>query len=645
LDNNMNRGPNLPPQIPRRGEDPKGKNGSNWKRNSRTMVFWLVFLLIVVILLKYVASPRSERTPIRYTELLDQLKKGNVEEVTFVEREVRGKLKSKFVPEDIKGKTEGIDNFVAMIPFADPELVSKLDSAGVKISAEKSEENWLSYLLTFAPFLLIIVLWLFIMRQMQGGGGSKSLFSFGKSRAKLATEDRPKVTFSDVAGADEAKEELGEVIEFLKEPGKFQRLGGKIPKGAPGTGKTLLARAVAGEAGVPFFSMSGSDFVEMFVGVGASRVRDLFDQGKKNAPCILFIDEIDAVGRLRGAGLGGGHDEREQTLNQLLVEMDGFESNEGVILLAATNRPDVLDPALLRPGRFDRQIVVNLPDIKGREGILQVHIRKLNLADDVDIKLIARGTPGMSGADLANLVNEAALLAARRNADKVSMQDFEKAKDKVMMGAERRSLVISEEEKRTTAYHEAGHALVGKLIPKADPVYKVTIIPRGLALGVTSFLPIEERHTYSKEYLETKLIYLMGGRAAEKLVFDQFTTGAGNDIERATELARKMICSWGMSDKLGPLAFGKKSEEIFLGREISQHRDFSEKTAMIIDEEVRGIVERSYNNAEEILQTNLDKLHNLATALLEHEILDSDEIDTIMHGDRLAKAPINPQKA
>jgi cell division protease FtsH len=650
LDNNMNRGPNLPPQIPRRGEDPKGKNGSNWKRNSRTMVFWLVFLLIVVILLKYVASPRSERTPIRYTELLDQLKKGNVEEVTFVEREVRGKLKSKFVPEDIKGKTEGIDNFVAMIPFADPELVSKLDSAGVKISAEKSEENWLSYLLTFAPFLLIIVLWLFIRRQMPGGGGSKSLFSFGKSRAKLATEDRPKVTFSDVAGADEAKEELGEVIEFLKEPGKFQRLGGKIPKGAlligaPGTGKTLLARAVAGEAGVPFFSMSGSDFVEMFVGVGASRVRDLFDQGKKNAPCILFIDEIDAVGRLRGAGLGGGHDEREQTLNQLLVEMDGFESNEGVILLAATNRPDVLDPALLRPGRFDRQIVVNLPDIKGREGILQVHIRKLNLADDVDIKLIARGTPGMSGADLANLVNEAALLAARRNADKVSMQDFEKAKDKVMMGAERRSLVISEEEKRTTAYHEAGHALVGKLIPKADPVYKVTIIPRGLALGVTSFLPIEERHTYSKEYLETKLIYLMGGRAAEKLVFDQFTTGAGNDIERATELARKMICSWGMSDKLGPLAFGKKSEEIFLGREISQHRDFSEKTAMIIDEEVRGIVERSYNNAEEILQTNLDKLHNLATALLEHEILDSDEIDTIMHGDRLAKAPINPQKA
>ncbi len=487
------------------------------------------------------------------------------------------------------------------------------------------------------------------MRQMQGGG-PKNLFSFGKSRAKLLSEDRPKVTFNDVAGADEAKEELQEVIEFLKEPGKFQRLGGKIPKGAlligpPGTGKTLLARAVAGEAGVPFFSMSGSDFVEMFVGVGASRVRDLFDQGKKNAPCIIFIDEIDAVGRLRGAGLGGGHDEREQTLNQLLVEMDGFESNDGVILVAATNRPDVLDPALLRPGRFDRQIVVNLPDVKGREGILQVHMRKLNLSDDVDMKVIARGTPGMSGADLANVVNEAALLAARHNGDKVAMKDFEQAKDKVMMGAERRSLVISEEEKRTTAYHEAGHALVGKLLPKADPVYKVTIIPRGLALGVTSFLPIEEKHTYSKEYLETKLVYLMGGRAAEKLIFDQFTTGAGNDIERATELARKMVCSWGMSDKLGPLTFGKKTEEIFLGREIAQHRDYSEKTAMAIDEEVRGIVEHSYANAEEILQGNLDKLHNLATALLEHEILDSDDIDIILRGEKLARIPANARKA
>lgn len=646
----MNRRPNTPPQLPKRGDDPKGKkDDSSWKRNSRTLLFWAVFLLLVFVAFRYISSPRNDKAQIKYTELLDQLKKGNIEEVTFVEREVRGKFKNKYLPEDLKGKAEAVTSFVAMIPFPDPQLVNRFDSAGVKVSAEKSDESWFSLLITVAPFLLILLVWIFIMRQMQGGG-PKSLFSFGKSRAKLASEDRPKVTFNDVAGADEAKEELQEVIEFLKEPGKFQRLGGKIPKGAllvgaPGTGKTLLARAVAGEAGVPFFSMSGSDFVEMFVGVGASRVRDLFDQGKKNAPCIIFIDEIDAVGRLRGAGLGGGHDEREQTLNQLLVEMDGFESNDGVILVAATNRPDVLDPALLRPGRFDRQIVVNLPDVKGREGILQVHLKKLNVSVDVDIKLIARGTPGLSGADLANLVNEAALLAARHNAASVSLADFEQAKDKVMMGAERRSLVISDEEKRTTAYHEAGHALVGKLIPKADPVYKVTIIPRGLALGVTSFLPLEEKHTYSKEYLETKLIYLMGGRAAEKLIFDQLTTGAGNDIERATELARKMVCSWGMSDALGPLTFGKKTEEIFLGREISQHRDYSEKTAMVIDEQVRGIVERAYSSAEEILQTNLDKLHLLATALLEHEILDSEEIETILKGEKLAKLPVNSKQA
>ena len=650
FDNQLNRRPNIPPQLPKRGDDPSGKkDDSNWKRNSKTMIFWAVFLLLVFFVFKYISSPRNDRVQIKYTEMLEQLKRGNVEEVVFVDREVRGKLKSKIIPEDLKGKTDGITNFTALIPFSDPDLVTKFDAAGVKISAEKSEDAWWNLLITTGPFLLIIVVWIFIMRQMQGGG-PKSLFSFGKSRAKLLSEDRPKVTFNDVAGADEAKEELQEIIEFLKEPGKFQRLGGKIPKGAllvgpPGTGKTLLARAVAGEAGVPFFSMSGSDFVEMFVGVGASRVRDLFDQGKKNAPCIIFIDEIDAVGRLRGAGLGGGHDEREQTLNQLLVEMDGFESNEGVILVAATNRPDVLDPALLRPGRFDRQIIVNLPDIKGREGILQVHMKKLNISEDVEPKLIARGTPGMSGADLANVVNEAALLAARRGADKVKMQDFEQAKDKVMMGAERRSLVISEEEKRTTAYHEAGHALVGKLIPKADPVYKVTIIPRGLALGVTSFLPIEEKHNYSKEYLETKLIYLMGGRAAEKLVFDEFTTGAGNDIERATELARKMVCSWGMSESLGPLTFGKKSEEIFLGREISQHRDYSEKTAMSIDEEVRAIVERAYSSAEEILQINLDKLHLLATALLEHEILDSEEINVILKGEKLAKIPVNARKS
>ena len=649
MNQNLFRQSNQPPQKPRRGEEPPKKEDSSWKKNSKSILFWAIFLMIIFVAVRFLSAPQADRAEITYSEMLAQLSSDNISEVTFVEREVRGKFKAKYLPESAKGRTEGVANFLVRIPFADTDLVDKFSEAGVKISAEKSDDGWIGYLITLAPFLLIILLWVFIMRQMQGGG-PKGLFSFGKSKAKLMSEDRPKVTFNDVAGADEAKEELAEIIEFLKEPGKFQKLGGKIPKGAllvgpPGTGKTLLARAVAGEAGVPFFSMSGSDFVEMFVGVGASRVRDLFDQGKKNAPCIIFIDEIDAVGRLRGAGLGGGHDEHEQTLNQLLVEMDGFESNEGVILVAATNRPDVLDPALLRPGRFDRQIIVNLPDVKGREGILLVHTKKINMSDDVELKLIARGTPGMSGADLANVVNEAALLAARRNGDKVTMRDFEQAKDKVMMGAERRSLVISEEEKRTTAYHEAGHALVGKLIPKADPVYKVTIIPRGLALGVTSFLPTEEKHTYSKEYLETKLIYLMGGRAAEKLVFDQLTTGAGNDIERATDLARKMVCSWGMTDALGPLTFGKSREEIFIGREIAQHRDYSEKTSQAIDDEIRRIVERAYNNAEEILQGNLDKLHMLATALLDHEILDSDEIDRIMRGEKLDKIPVNLRTA
>ncbi len=649
MNNNLFRQSNQPPQRPRRMEEPPKKDETGWKKNFKSILFWSVFILLVFVAVKYMSSSQTDRAEITYSEMLTQLTGDNISEVTFVDREIRGKFRNKYTPESFKGRTEGVANFLVRIPFADTDLVNKFHDAGVKISAEKSDDGWIGYLITLAPFLLIILLWVFIVRQMQGGG-PKSLFSFGKSRAKLMSEDRPKVTFNDVAGCDEAKEELAEVIEFLKEPGKFQKLGGKIPKGAllvgpPGTGKTLLARAVAGEAGVPFFSMSGSDFVEMFVGVGASRVRDLFDQGKKNAPCIIFIDEIDAVGRHRGAGLGGGHDEREQTLNQLLVEMDGFESNDGVILVAATNRPDVLDPALLRPGRFDRQVVVNLPDVKGREGILQVHTKKINISEDVDLKLIARGTPGMSGADLANVVNEAALLAARRNGDKVAMRDFEQAKDKVMMGAERRSLVISEEEKRTTAYHEAGHALVGKLIPKADPVYKVTIIPRGLALGVTSFLPTEEKHTYSKEYLETKLIYLMGGRAAEKLVFDQLTTGAGNDIERGTDLARKMVCSWGMSDALGPLTFGKAREEIFLGREIAQHRDYSEKTSQAIDDEIRRIVERAYNLAEEILQGNLDKLHLLATALLEHEILDSEEIDRIMRGEKLDKIPVNARPA
>ncbi|MFZ0390452.1 MAG: ATP-dependent zinc metalloprotease FtsH, partial [Calditrichia bacterium] len=502
--------------------------------------------------------------------------------------------------------------------------------------------------------ILLIVFWIFMVRRMQGTGnaGARGIFSFGKSRAKLSMENETKVTFDNVAGCDEAKEELREIIEFLKSPGKFNRLGGKIPKGAlllgpPGTGKTLLARAVAGEAGVPFFSMSGADFVEMFVGVGASRVRDLFETGRKHAPCIIFIDEMDAVGRQRGAGLGGGHDEREQTLNALLVEMDGFDTKEGVIIIAATNRPDVLDAALLRPGRFDRQIVVDRPDVRGREGILQVHTKTIPLSTDVDLSVIAKGTPGLAGADLANLVNEAALYAARRNSDKVTMEDFETAKDKIMMGMERRSLIISEDEKRSTAYHESGHVLIAKLIPGSDPVHKVTIIPRGRALGVTSYLPIDERHNYSREYLEILLCHLLGGRVAEKLVMNQLTTGAGNDIERATDLARKMVCEWGMSDLLGPITFGKKEEEIFLGREIAQHRDFSEKTAQEIDAEVRRIISHAEQRVQNLLKDNLDSLHSLASALLEREILDGEEIDLILSGKELPqkKEVVKPSPA
>ena len=624
------------------------KNGFRWKKGTRTLIFWVFLLMFSISLFQYYSRNKGGEVVITYTEFMQQLDASNIKDVTFVEKDIQGDFIKEFAKSDGK-KTENYSKFKFHIPFDDPSLLVKLQEKNVEINAKAAGTNWSGILLTSLPWIVLIGVYFFLIRQMQGGG-PKGLFSFGKSKAKLVAGDRPKVTFEDVAGADEAKQELQEVIEFLKDPGKFQKLGGKIPKGvlllgAPGTGKTLLARAVAGEAGVPFFSMSGSDFVEMFVGVGASRVRDLFDQGKKSAPCILFIDEIDAVGRHRGAGLGGGHDEREQTLNQLLVEMDGFDTNEGVILLAATNRPDVLDPALLRPGRFDRQIVVDVPDVKGREGILKVHTRKLPLATDVNLTIIARGTPGLSGADLANIVNEAALLAARRSHDKVAMRDFEDAEDKVMMGTERRSLVITEEEKKLIAYHESGHALIGKLVPGSDPVHKMTIIPRGLALGITQYLPIDEKHTHSRKYLETKLMHLMGGRVAEKLVFHELTTGAGNDIERSTELARKMVCEWGMSQKIGPLTFGKKEEQIFLGREIATHRDYSDDTAQEIDEEVRRIVEEAENKATDLLSVNLDKLHLLAGALLEKEILDGDQIDRILRGEKLAPNKVETEKA
>ena len=551
---------------------------------------------------------------------------------------------------NIQGKYKNGEQFRTFAPN-DPELVKSLRDKGVKIAAKPEDESpwYMVLLLNWFPMLLLLGVWIFFMRQMQVGGGKA--MSFGKSRAKLLTENQQRVTFSDVAGVDEAKDDLQEIIAFLKDPKKFTKLGGRIPKGcllvgAPGTGKTLLARAIAGEAGVPFFSISGSDFVEMFVGVGASRVRDLFVQGKKKAPCIIFIDEIDAVGRHRGAGLGGGHDEREQTLNQLLVEMDGFESNEGVILIAATNRPDVLDPALLRPGRFDRHVVVPRPDIRGREGILRVHIRKVPLSTDVDVSVLARSTPGFTGADLENLVNEAALLAARNDKENVGMLDLELSKDKVMMGAERRSMIISDEEKRNTAYHEAGHALVAKLLPGADPIHKVTIIPRGMALGLTQQLPMDEKYTYPRDYLRNNLVILFGGRVAEELALEHITTGAGNDIEKATDLARRMVCEWGMSEKLGPMTFGKKEEEIFLGRDFTQAVDYSKNTAMEIDAEVRRIIQESYHRAKNLLKTNLGLLHKVAVKLLEKEVLNGSELDMIVKefngnsGD-----PLSPRRA
>ncbi len=611
-------------------------------RPFRTLAFWaLVVLLSLVAYRMYQGSFMTpQRAEISYTRFIEEVTKGNIANLQIIERSVTGELKNessmrvgphetafKSFKTNILGDGEGL-----------PEKVWGTNPA-IEIEVRNAGINWLSVLFTWLPLLLIFGAWMFLLRQMQAGGSAA--LKFGKTKARVLLESTPKVTFKDVAGCDEAKAELQEIIEFLKEPQKFQRLGGRIPKGAlllgpPGSGKTLLAKAVAGEAGVPFFSMSGSDFVEMFVGVGASRVRDLFEQGKRNAPCILFIDEIDAVGRHRGAGLGGGHDEREQTLNQLLVEMDGFDSNEGVIMIAATNRPDVLDPALTRPGRFDRQIVVDWPDVRGREGILKVHTRKTPLSDDVDLAQIARGTPGMAGADLANMVNEAALLAARRNHKKVSMRDFEDAKDKVMLGMERKSLVMTEDERRSTAYHEAGHALVAWLMPGSDPVNKITIIPRGRALGITSYLPKEERYSRSKDDLLRSLCMLMGGRAAEYLIFNHFTTGASNDIERATGLARRMVCELGMSENLGPLTFGKKEEMVFLGREISSHKDYSEQTAELIDKEVRSIVESAYTRAFTLLRDNLDKLHVIANGLLEREMLDGDQMERLLRGETLA---------
>jgi len=595
----------------------------------KNLVLWMVIGLIVILLFNLFQANAPAKEEIVFSDFLKKVEVGEVREVT-----IRGNAVSGRLSDGSAFRTYTVDY---------PDFVKVLRDRGVRIIVKPPDNNpWYAMLLQWIPMLLFIGVWIFFMRQMQGGG-AKAL-SFGKARARLVSEKQNKITFQDVAGVDEAKEELKEIIDFLKDPQKFQKLGGKIPKGVllvgpPGTGKTLLAKAIAGEANVPFFSISGSDFVEMFVGVGASRVRDLFEQGKKHAPCIIFMDEIDAVGRHRGAGLGGGHDEREQTLNQLLVEMDGFETNDGVILIAATNRPDVLDPALLRPGRFDRQVVVPRPDVKGREEILKVHSRRIPLATDVELKVLARGTPGFSGADLANLVNEAALLAARQNKKSVEMPDFENAKDKVMMGVERRSMIISEDEKRTIAYHEAGHTLVADFLPGTDPVHKVTIIPRGRALGLTQQLPTDDKYNYSKDYLVNRITILLGGRAAEEVVLGQQTTGAGDDLEKATEMARRMVCEWGMSEKLGPLTFGKNEEHIFLGREFARHKDYSEDTAMLIDAEIRRIVTDCASKARQILEENLERLHALAHALLERESLDGEEIARILRAGTFEGAP------
>lgn len=645
-DKNKKRPPSPRDKKPSGGGSNKPNGDFDWSKVIKTVFSWGAVIIAAVIFMQFMRSGSTAGTEITYDVYEKLLNNDKISEIQVVKTDVNDyKLEGTLAAEEkilINNNYISVQKFT--VTLVEPVLqqeIKKWNDKQIKYTFVKESNEWMTVLLGLLPWVLIIGVWILIMRRMQsGGGGTRGIFNFGKSKAKLISETSAKVTFRDVAGADEAKQELEEIIEFLKEPSKFQRLGGKIPRGVlllgpPGTGKTLLARAVAGEAGVPFFTISGADFVEMFVGVGASRVRDLFEQGKKSAPCIIFIDEIDAVGRHRGAGLGGGHDEREQTLNALLVEMDGFEQNSGVIIIAATNRPDVLDPALLRPGRFDRQVVVDRPDVKGREGILKVHTRKIPLDNEVDLKILAKGTPGLAGAELANLVNEAALLAARKNKKKVGMIDFEEAKDKVMMGTERKSMIISDEEKKVTAYHEIGHVLVARMIPEADPVHKVTIIPRGRALGVTTYLPVDEKHTYAREYLEAMITYALGGRAAEKIIFNRFTTGAGNDIERSTKIARKMVCEWGMSEKLGPLSYGQNEEEIFLGREITKHQDYSEKTAQDIDSEVKQIIVTAEKRAEQILTDNIDLLHKLSKELLEREILDSEEIDKIMNGEEL----------
>ena len=600
----------------------------------KNLILWVVIALVMMTVFKNFSNPAMSGE-ITYSQFISDVKTGRIGTVSIEGNSITG------------NHTDGT-RFTTYSPETNNDaLIGTLLENNVEIKGMEPNKNsfWAHALISWFPIILLLGIWIYFMRQMQGGGGRGGALSFGKSRARLLSEDQVKITFSDVAGVEEAKQEVSELVEFLRDPGKFQKLGGKIPSGvlmigSPGTGKTLLAKAIAGEAKVPFFTISGSDFVEMFVGVGASRVRDMFEQAKKHSPCIIFIDEIDAVGRHRGAGLGGGHDEREQTLNQLLVEMDGFEGNEGVIVIAATNRPDVLDPALLRPGRFDRQVVVPLPDIRGREQILKVHMRKIALGDDVKANIIARGTPGFSGADLSNLVNEAALFAARANKKLVDMEEFERAKDKIMMGAERRSLVMSEEEKRLTAYHEAGHAIVGRLVPSHDPVYKVTIIPRGRALGVTMFLPEEDRLSYSKELLDSQISSLFGGRIAEELIFDKskVTTGASNDIERATQLARNMVTKWGLSEKLGPLTYGEEDGEVFLGHSVTQHKAISDETSHTIDKEIRNIINKNYKRSEQILKKNIDKLHLMADALIKYETIDADQIDDIMKG----KAPRPP---